>query len=469
MISSITLTFSQYNKRCSEKHHLDPQACKLLERTGQEKSYFAPETYHLLPISDEAKGNRANLPAGNLLQMPQLNKQSSGSWVSLGPEGGWIYNLVMHPTDHNILYAQTYTYPTRIYKSTNGGESWELQSYIPEYIYAIAIDPNNPSILFAGTRYMHKSVDSGKSWKDYQITTQSFYIMGVHVCPTNSNLVYAGGYYYGADRTIMAVAKSTDGGLNWTLYDASPAGWQGGYTYSCAVNPQNPGELYLGGEYYDGATYNPALLKSTDGGVNWTNMSSNITGYAYCIAIDPIAPNKVYVGSYTGIFRSNNAGTSWSKNNGSAAGYRMAIDPQNSNIIYAGYGDYLCKSTDGGINWTLYRGGLCGSCYALLVDHTTTNRIYFGSSAGLFLSSNSGTDWSGANPGIVASTITSIGISPSDPQTIYIEFDANAVFKSTNSGNNWTRLPEFLACGNIGAIAVDPTSNRVVYALEGSG
>jgi photosystem II stability/assembly factor-like uncharacterized protein len=376
----------------------------------------------------------------------------------------------MHPTDYNILYAQTYSYPTQIYKSTNGGASWELQSYIHEQTYAMAIDPDNSSVLYAGRgMYMHKSVDGGRNWIDYQITSESFYIMGIHIHPSNSNLIYAAGYCYATDRTIMAIAKSTDGGLNWTLYDASPAGWQRSYAYGFAVNPQDPGEIYLGGEYYDGTNYNPALLKSTDGGENWTNMSSRITGYVYCIAIDPIAPNNVYVGSYTGIFRSNNSGTSWTKNNGYAAGYRIAIDPQNSNIIYSGYADYFFKSIDGGVNWTYYSDKLCGSCYALLVDHSSTNRLFLGTTAGAYLSSNSGIDWSEINAGIISSTITTIGISPPDPKTIYIEFDENAVYKTKNSGDDWTRLPEFLDCGNIGAIAVNPTSTNVVFALEGSG
>lgn len=405
------------------------------------------------------------------LKLPMVTPNSAGNWISVGPEGGLINALIMHPTDHNVVYAQTYANPAQIYKSIDGGTTWTLISFIPSYIYAITIDPANPTTIYAASSgYIYKSVDSGLTWNKYRIATDYPYISDIFVCPTNSNIIYLGGYYYNT-RYIMVMYKSTNGGLNWTRYEVSPSSYQQGYTYCFAVNPTDNNVLYIGGDRYDGSSYAAALFKSSDGGASWTNIFANgIAGsYVNSLAIDPISPNKIFAGTSNGVYRSSNSGSSWLKNSGSVYSYELAIDPKNTNIIYSGYYQSVYKSTNGGINWTYSSSGLLSTCYTLLVDHTVTSNIYFGSLVGIFKSSNGGINWSAANSGLIAASIIAMGMASSDPRTIYIEFDNNAVFKTTNSGENWTRLTEFLACGNIGAIAVHPTSPGIAYALEGSG
>jgi len=399
-----------------------------------------------------------------------LSKSSTGSWISLGPEGGWIGTLLMHPTDHNILYALTYnSYPTQFFKSINGGGTWNCVSSIPDYIYSAAIDPNNPSVFYAACgMYMYKSIDSGLTWSRNQIATVWPYISNISVCPTNSNIIYAAGYYSDT-KSIMVVYKTINGGNDWTSFVVSPPGDQAGWANCFAVSPADPNVLYIGGERYDGYTYAGGLFKSTDGGANWSDIYTGISGYLYAIAIDPTAQNKIYIGTSSGVYRSSDSGTNWTMNNGWLYCYELAIDPRNSKILYSGCSGQIFKSTDGGMNWTSYQGGLKGMCYSLLVDHAASNTIYYGSSVGIFKSSNSGVSWSETNTGLITSSITSMAVVPSDPKTLYIEFANNAIFKTTDSGAHWNRLSEFLACGNIGALAVNSTSPNITYALEGSG
>ncbi len=401
-----------------------------------------------------------------------LSGQSAGNWIGLGPEGGWIETLVMDPTNHNILYAQCYGLPTQIYRSDNGGASWQLHSSIPNaYITTISIDPNNPLILYAAySRYLFKSEDGGLNWNRLQITpSESPNIVDIFVCPTNSNFIYVGGHYFQADTVKYVVYRSPDGGLNWSKAIASPSGYYRCYALCFTVNPKNPDELYIGGYHFDGYSYSGLLLRSLDGGVNWTNIYAGISGYVYAIAIDPLSPNKIYAGTYQGIYRSSNSGATWSKNSGYAYCYELSIDPVNTNILYAGYDSGIFRSANGGVNWSYYSSGLEGTCYALIVDHTTTSNIFYGSIVGVYRSQNSGMNWLATNSGLIANRIPAISISPSDPKTLYIEVDDNAVFKTTDFGDNWIELPDFLACGNINAIAVDPTSSNIAYALEGSG
>jgi len=85
-----------------------------------------------------------------------------------------IVKLVMNPIDDNVLYAATSYYRdnrmfdlsvSRMFKSIDGGETWQKISEFP--VNKIVIDPSNPDILYAGTPKMgiYKSTDAGKTWE----------------------------------------------------------------------------------------------------------------------------------------------------------------------------------------------------------------------------------------------------------------------------------------------------------------
>lgn len=251
--------------------------------------------------------------------LSNLHKYATESWVSLGPEGGWVGNINMHPTDHNVLWTHgANSYPTYFFKSIDGGSSWTARSFVNDYIYASTNDPTDPKIIYAASgNYIYKSRDGATTWSRYEKGTRSSYIANIYVCPTDHNLVYAAGYYY-ADRSFIALYRSSNGGQSWTVTEVAPNSYRNGYGDCFTVDPSDPQILYLGGETYDGTSWATILLKSMDGGVNWTDITGGIKGGAYAIAIDPIHTNKLYVATSTGIFRSSDSGQNWEKNNGYA-------------------------------------------------------------------------------------------------------------------------------------------------------
>ena len=397
---------------------------------------------------------------------------STGSWRSLGPVGGLIGNVLMHPTDHRILFAHTfYDPPTLFFKSKNSGDFWRLISTIPDYFDASAIDPNHPSVLYTGNRkFINKSTDGALTWSQVELFPKSDYLVDIQVCPTNSNIIYAGTTYT-SNKAVMAIYKSMDGGQNWNRYDVAPDDYEMGYVRCLSVNPHSSNVLYIGG----GVTMYPAgqglLFKSTDGGASWTNIYGRVLGIVNALAIDPTSANTINAGTSVGIFRSDDGGSHWLQDLSSLSSASLAIDPKNTNNIYSVYSTtpQIFKSVDRGRHWIIWGKEFQGNVSALLVDYYQTNNLFIGNLYGIYKSSNAGLDWVKSNDGLVASQTKSIGIALSDPRKIYIEVANRDIAKTTNSGDIWIELPEFSNCGNFGAITVHPQSPDIVFALEGQG
>src|SRR6266404_2340121 len=97
-------------------------------------------------------------------------------------------------------------------------------------------------------------------------------------------------------------------------------------------------------------------------GINvWTSLGPE-GGYVGALAINPQNPSTVYAGTSGGIFKSIDAGKSWSAVNSGLTTFDIAnlsIDPQNPGTVYAvTYGSGVFKSTDAGVNWRPVNSGL---------------------------------------------------------------------------------------------------------------
>lgn len=179
----------------------------------------------------------------------------------------------------------------------------------------------------------------------------------------NSNSVYwSCGDYYTGSLYVMAASKTTDAGVTWIRYSLSPGT---GCAYCVAVDPSNSNIIYAGGyESSAGAVY-----KTTNTGSSWSKLTATgLSGYVYDLAIDPLSTNMLYAGTSNGVYKSNNAGINWSST-GFSGGRTNAliIDPADNNTIYAGtYNNGVYCSTNSGGSWTQMNDGL---------DELTINRL----------------------------------------------------------------------------------------------
>ena len=133
------------------------------------------------------------------------------------------------------------------------------------------------------------------------------------------------------------------------------------------VDPTNRSVLYAG-------TLWGGVLKSTDWGAQWRNMSEGLTNpRVRTLALDPVDSSTLYAGTEGGgVFRSTDAGASWQAINSGLTHTHvrdLVIDPTNPSTLYAGTPGGVFKSPDSGANWEEINNGLANrSIFALAID-----------------------------------------------------------------------------------------------------
>ena len=237
---------------------------------------------------------------------------SYATWEAIGPYGGYLRTMAVAASNEDIIYASAYGNPSAIVKTTDAGASWNRVTSINSYIFSMTVDPTDPDIVYAGG-YMqvYKSTNGGATWTAYSVSNYYIYRLAVH--PISPSTVFAAGRIYTGSVYVMAFFKSTNGGSSWASVYLSDSN---GVSYSMAVDPSNPDNIYVGGYYYANSSYHPSVYKSTDGGTTFNETSTGISSagyYVYCLAVHPTTSNTVYAGTYYGgIYRTTNGGSSWS-------------------------------------------------------------------------------------------------------------------------------------------------------------
>ena len=182
-----------------------------------------------------------------------------------------IYTLAIGSRDGNLLYAAGKS--AEIWKSIDGGSSpWEKLSsdYFREAIYALALHPENNQWLYAGTNEstVVLSTNGGRDWqlRNGGLVYQPFplKISALAIDPRDPRIIYAGTGFK-SNYNGHGIYKSTDGGLSWqSINNGLPVDtqWLGGYyVQSVAIDPDDSQTIYAAG--FGG------LYKSTDGGHLW--------------------------------------------------------------------------------------------------------------------------------------------------------------------------------------------------------
>lgn len=246
------------------------------------------------------------------------------SWVKDVSGMNQVASIVISPNDPKTIYAAAKKEDRgKIFKTANGGETWEevfTERKSGPVVLSLAIDKNNPDILYAGDSLggIYKTMDGGKSWKTLLWAKSS--VRKIAFDSVNTSLVY-----FGTTNSGALVTK--DAGTNFTEIVPS------GYIYNIKAHPYKENSVYLSDEN--------GLQLSNDAGQNWTVLQTLIKPEelgSRGLAINPNNDQEILFASGKAFYKSTNGGETWSpvQFDISRGIDVIEINPEQSNIIYIG-------------------------------------------------------------------------------------------------------------------------------------
>ncbi|HEY3581463.1 MAG TPA: hypothetical protein VGK82_12995 [Pyrinomonadaceae bacterium] len=344
----------------------------------------------------------SNIPLGQFYQVYADNRtpfyyvmgglQDNGSWT--GPsqtrEPAGIMNddwrmvsfgdgfyMVNHPDDPDVYLSESQganivwtDMRTREQQAVNpwgrgsGGGPAAGQKYRFNWNSPIVLSPHDKMTVFLAGNVLFRSPDFGKTWEQISpdLTTndpEKLKDAGGPVAFENSTAEYhstiisiaespvqRGQIWVGTDDGNLQVTR--DGGKNWKNIIANVPG-VGKNSPVSHVEPSRTSAdtAYVAFDRHMFDDFRPYILKTTDGGKSWTNISGNLPAKAYVQVVreDPKNTNLLYAGTELGLFASYNGGKDWLhlnlKNLPNVSVHDIFVHPRENDLILATHGRSL--------------------------------------------------------------------------------------------------------------------------------
>jgi hypothetical protein len=458
---------------------------------------------------------------------------SGAPWTALAPGlraagVAGMLSVALPPGAPDTLYlvGRTDGGDYRVFKSTDGGDSWTV-SFVPPaglFLSQAIADPNDSQTVFVTTGAgVYRTVDGGVTWTAGDLPglvrglavergprrrllawelagdprlpqLDVFYVSSDHGLTWRPGPSFNGGFlqrlvtdptapgaFYAAD-FLGDLRHTADFGLHWQTEGPVP---HGGPVYDLAADPVRPGVAFLA---VDGSRLGRTLWKTANYGAAWTLFQNGIFASDFPFVVpDPTNPATLWAGAGSasgtvpgvapyGVFKSADRGTSWVPAGLPTVSVQTLAFGPGQRIFAATVGNGLQRSDDGQ-TWRRVPGpgnfilALASPAAApatlyVLSDHGTTSELDLSLDNGATFTSRS-----------VAAQV--LGLAPGAPATLYADLTTDpslttgstardGVQRTTDRGTTWTKLVDFV--GVVRAIAVDPPPQtiprRIIAAFE---
>ncbi len=386
------------------------------------------------------------------------------TWTNTGLKDGYqVSGISVDPKDPDRVFVAVMGHPngpnkTRgIYRTLNGGKTWESVLYKDEHTgaAAVAIDPVNPKVIYADlwasseapwenggwqgkTSGLFKSVDGGTTWKQLTkglpTTDQGLGRIGFTICKANPKRLYAT-----VDApTVGGIFRSDDAGESWVRTNTEGRVWGRGSDFAeVRVDPTNADIVYAG---------NTSTYRSIDKGVTFECFKGAPGGDDYhTIFIHPTQPQIIGLAADQGATISVNNGETWSSfyNQPTAQFYHVSTDNRFPYWVYGGQQEsgsagVASRGRNGGITFRDWHTVGAEEYAYVAPDPLNPDRVF----------GNKGTRFSHKTgkvenirpkfEGMRFIRTMPMLFSPANPHVLYQA--ANFLMKTTDGGDNWTKI-----------------------------
>jgi photosystem II stability/assembly factor-like uncharacterized protein len=424
-------------------------------------------------------------------------------WRLIGPfRGGRAVAVAGVPGDSTTFYFGAVD--GGIWKTSDAGVVWNpiFDGQNVASIGAIAVAASDPKTIYAGTgesdirsdlasgNGVYKSSDGGQTWTHVGLE-DTRQISRIVVDPQNPNVVYVGalGHAYGPNEQ-RGVYKSVDGGTHWSkVLDLGPEAGISDLAI-CSAHPQ----VLFAGTWHTRrppwSVYAPidgpggGLYRSQDAGKTWSRVGgSGLPGgdwgrVGVAVASDGERAYALIQAKKPGLYRSDDGGNTWVLENDDTRltgrpwyFNSITVDPQNRDVIYFP-NVALYRSEDGGKTISVLRGAPGGDDYhQIWIDPKNSSNMVLGTDQGTTISLDRGQTWSSWYNQPTAQLYHVI-TDNNFPYAVYgAQQDSGtaAVFSRTDHGQITPR--DWFPAGpsESGYMALDPNDSSIMYVSEAYG
>lgn len=230
--------------------------------------------------------------------------------------------------------------------------------------------------------------------------------------------------------------------------------------HALAFSSDDPNVVFFG--------HHNGIMRSDDGGHTWRSLVDRRNFDAMGLAVNRGNPRQIYLAGHDIFQVSTDGGASWQPVNSTLPGtdiHGFAMSPDDPNHLTAFVvGQGVFQSADEGKTWQRLGGQVPGDVMGLASAGGAPETLYAGSmSLGLLRSTDGGQTWTSAAAGLGSRNVLTIGVDPTNRQTVYTGLDAG-LYKSSDGGTSWSKLP--FPGENAVAVAVSPARPSTLLAIE---